>query len=106
LTGALRHYAEPFALARPLVEVARLAVDRTLRELRGALSGVRAQLAVDRVRVSGEERAGEFTEVELELLSGDPSGLGRLAADLQHRLGLVPSASDKLDRALALAGME
>jgi CHAD domain-containing protein len=106
LPERLRNYAEPFVLARPLVEVARLQVDRTLRELRGPLSGVRAALAVDRVRVSGQERAGEFTEVELEVLSGDPVGLARLASDLQHRLGLVPSASDKLTRALALAGME
>jgi CHAD domain-containing protein len=106
LPERLRNYAEPFALARPLVEVARLQVDRTLRELRGPLSGVRAALAVDRVRVSGQERAGEFTEVELEVLAGDPAGLARLAGDLQHRLGLVPSASDKLARALALAGME
>jgi CHAD domain-containing protein len=106
LPERLRCYAEPFALARPLVEVARLAVDRTLRELRGPLSGVRAQLAIDRVRVSGQERAGEFTEVELEALSGDPASLARVASDLEHRLGLIPSASDKLTRALALAGME
>jgi CHAD domain-containing protein/adenylate cyclase class IV len=106
LPERLRHYAEPFALGRPLVEVARLQVDRTLRELQGSLSGVRGSLAVDRVRVSGQERAGEFTEVELEVLSGDAVGLARLASDLQHRLGLVPSASDKLTRALALAGIE
>jgi len=47
-----------------------------------------------------------FTEVELEVLSGDPASLARLAGSLEQRLGLVPSASDKLTRALALAGME
>jgi CHAD domain-containing protein len=106
LPERLRHYAEPFALARPLVEIARLATDRTLRELRAPGSGARAELAVDRVRVQGAERAGTFTEVEIERLEGSVLPLRRLATDLERRLGLVPSAADKLERALALAGME
>ncbi len=106
LPERLRHYAEPFSLARPLVEIARLATHRTLRELRAPVSGARAELAVDRVRVQGAERAGAFTEVELERLEGSVVPLRRLASDLEQRLGLVPSAADKLERALALAGME
>ncbi|MCU0259249.1 MAG: CYTH domain-containing protein, partial [Solirubrobacteraceae bacterium] len=51
LPEALRHRVEPLALARPLVEVARLATERSARDVIEPASGTRAELCLDRVRV-------------------------------------------------------
>ena len=101
LPEALRHRVEPLAFGRALEEVARLETERTLHAVRAPLAGVKAELALDRVRVEG---AGGFTELEIELGPGPAAPFEALAAALRERLGLVPSPADKLGRALELAG--
>ena len=101
LPEALRHRIEPFSWGRSLQEVVRLETERTLHAVHAPLAGVKAELALDRVRLEG---AGGFTEIEIELGQGPSEPFEALAEALRARLGLVPSPADKLARALALLG--
>ncbi|HVM58662.1 MAG TPA: CYTH and CHAD domain-containing protein [Gaiellaceae bacterium] len=87
----------------PLSPVAEL---RTRR--RGQLvsrNGTTAEVTVDEVAVMDAHRVSdEFVEVEIELRSGDPSGLDEIAGEVASA-GAVPSGgTPKLFRALGLTG--
>ena len=69
------------------------------------------ELDLDRTRIKARRAMAdapgrlEFTELELELESGDPDGLAGLADLLQKRLGLVPAKLSKFERGLHTAGL-
>ena len=66
-----------------------------------------AELVVDNVAVSLPEEltAGHFTEVELELVEGDPLALAKLGERLTGRNGLSPSAQSKYERARTMLAL-
>ncbi|HVP31614.1 MAG TPA: CHAD domain-containing protein [Myxococcota bacterium] len=107
LPEALRHRVEPFALAHPLREIARLETERALVPLRDAETGGEIELTLDHVEIPGPGRTLRFAEVEAEAAAGTSNDLlARLAPALARGLGLVPSTQDKLERALSLLGAE
>lgn len=103
LPGSMRQRVEPYALARPLREIVATATERTVMPLHDA-TGARIEMTLDRVEVLGA-REETFAEVEAERIEGDDEALQRLARSLAG-LGLVPSAQDKLARALTRIGAD
>ncbi len=63
------------------------------------------ELAANTGIISARDKTEEIYELELELASGDASGLFRLAAELSARYPLMPEEKNKYMRALALAGL-
>jgi len=107
LPADLRMRVEPFALARPLHEIARLETERALVPLSDPATGGAIELTLDHVEVASPARALRFAEVEAEAAPGTTNEiLARLAPALSRGLGLVPSTQDKLERALSLLGVE
>jgi len=107
LPDELRARVEPFALARPLREIARLETERAVIPLRDPATDGAVELVLDHVEVDGAGRALRFAEVEAEAAPGTPNEvLEKLAPALARGLGLVPSREDKLERSLALLGIE
>lgn len=78
-------------------------VERTVRIIDG--DGARIEIALDDGQVQAGGRTEAFLELELELLSGDPAALGRLAAALGERVALTPSAVTKAERGFRLLRM-
>lgn len=107
LPDALRMRVEPFALAHPLREVACLETERAAIPLRDPASDAAVELVLDHVEVEGPGRVLRFAEVEAEAAAGAPDQIfAALAPALARGLGLVPSTQDKLERSLALLGIE
>lgn len=101
----LRNWVEPITLARPMHEIASLENQRLRHALREPVSGGRAELCIDRVRVvSSRGVVGSFVEVEIETTSGPSEAFAPLAETLVDRLGLEISQPSKLERALLAAG--
>ena len=87
----------------PLVERVTIRQLRHRRQLRS--DGGRVELSLDEVDVVQRGRiVRSFTELEAELLKGDPSLLGDLARQLDREDGLVRSEHSKLDEALGALG--
>jgi CHAD domain-containing protein len=73
---------------------------RRKRELR--YGGTRVEVSLDEVEVvAGDEIVDRFTELEVELLRGDPARLTALGETMAADPGLTASAGSKLDAALA-----
>lgn len=72
-----------------------------LRDVEGEV-----ELALDEGRIVAGERVEEICEVELELRSGTPALLFRLAIELQADIGLHLGSASKADRGYALASGE
>lgn len=107
LPAELRMRVEPFALGRPLREVARLETERALVLLRDPASDGAIELSLDHVEIESSGRTLRFAEVEAEAAAGTTNEiLGKLEPALSRGLGLVASTQDKLGRALALLGVE
>lgn len=105
LPDRLRLHAEPLLLTRPLVEIARLENRRMRHVVEHALSGARAELCIDRVRVlAGRSVLGSFAEVEIEAKQGAAGAFASLAESLAAGLDLELSRTSKLERALRAAG--
>jgi len=84
----------------PLVERVTIRQLRHRRQLRSDLG--RVELSLDEVDVVQRGRiVRSFTELEAELVKGDPALLGELARRLDGEAGLVRSAGSKLEAALA-----
>ncbi len=105
LPPRLRDLAEPAALTRPLVEVARVENRRIRHTLLHLISGAQAELCIDRVRTrTGNGEARSFIEVEIEAKKGSVEAFAHLAAALVDQLRLDPSRASKLEHALATSG--
>lgn len=87
----------------PLVEVVTI---RQLRRRRAfAAEGVEVELSLDDVDVvSRGELVGRFTELEVELRSGDPAWLDRIAEGLEREEGLEAATMSKYEAALLALG--
>lgn len=66
------------------------------------IGAARIELAVDHGEVEALDRRDSFTEVELELLDGDPEELLPASRKLAHELGLRPAWLSKAERGLRL----
>jgi len=107
LPDELRMRVEPFALARPLREIACLETERALVPLRDPMTDGAVELTLDHVELEGPGRTLRFAEVEAEAAPGTTNEIfAKLAPALSRGLGLVPSTQDKLERSLALLGVE
>ena len=73
---------------------------RFLVEVPGGL----VEVALDRGRIRAGAASEPVSEVELELLEGDPAGLYALAETLVGRLPACPQTESKADRGRRLAG--
>lgn len=105
LPEPVRGWAEPLALSRPMLEIARLENHRLRYDLGEPLSAAEAELCIDRVRVlSKDGPVGAFVEVEIESKSGSVEAFAPLVEALAQRLGLEASRHSKLERALLAAG--
>ncbi|WP_150131454.1 CYTH domain-containing protein [Caulobacter mirabilis] len=60
------------------------------------------ELVIDDAEVSAGNRRDAFLELELELMSGDPADLARLAERLSRVATLTPSSVTKAERGFAL----
>lgn len=87
----------------PLVEVVTI---RQLRRRRAfAAEGAELELSLDDVDVvSRGELVDRFTELEVELRSGDPAWLGRIAEVLEREEGLEAATTSKYEAALLALG--
>ena len=86
----------------PLVELVTIRQLRRRRDLHA--DGSVVELSVDDVDVvSRGDVVERFTELEIELLSGDETALTALRGLLDRESGLSPAAGSKLDRALVAA---
>ena len=77
-------------------------VSRTVRIVES--HGARIEIAVDDGVVEAGGRREAVLELELELLSGAPDALNRLAADLGVQIPLTPSQVTKAERGYRLLG--
>ena len=95
----------PAALPADLILEPQFAVTvrRTVRIVE--IPGARIEIALDDGEVLAGGRREPFLELELELLSGPASALGRLATRLQAQVGLTPSTVTKAERGFRLLGM-
>lgn len=75
-------------------------VRRTVRMVE--TDGARIEIALDDGEVHAGGRTEAFLELELELLSGAPQALDRLADQLRARVTLIPSTITKAERGFRL----
>jgi inorganic triphosphatase YgiF len=75
---------------------------RTVRLLREG--GGEIELVIDDAEVSAGDRMEAFLELEIELISGDPDSLRRLAERLSAVADLTPSTVTKAERGFRLLG--
>jgi CHAD domain-containing protein len=88
----------------PLVEL--VTVRQLRRKRRYASSTTEVELSVDEADVVDRGRiADHFTELEIEVMSGDPGPLEALAPVFDAEPGLRPSPASKLEAALSAAGI-
>ena len=85
-----------------IVEVCGARFDRLAGQV--TLGDTRVELALDRGVLLGGGRELPFTEVEVELKSGEPNTAVAYAQALAARFGLRPEHRSKYKRALTLAG--
>lgn len=105
LSPSLRARVEPWTFTRPLVEIASLENHRVRHDLLHLLSGAKAELCIDRVRVlSRGGVVASFVEVEIEAKHGGAEAFAPLADLLVRELGLEHSRPSKLECALAAIG--
>jgi CHAD domain-containing protein len=105
LPPALRDLVEPRTLTAPLRTICRLRTCRRTLRLRHS-GGATAELAIDEVRLLRPGRAPQrFFELELEHGPGETALWAPWIRDLARRLGLVPAADSKLERAASLLGL-
>ncbi len=84
----------------PLVELVTIRQRRQKRILEDP-SGAAVELSLDEVGVMADGEVIEaFTELEVELRSGDEAALARIGEALEATAGVVPAATSKLARAL------
>ena len=94
--------ARAVAAGRDLVPVARLETERTML-LYESGEGAQVEVVLDHCRATrlGDGRETEFSEVEAELIEGEPQALEAGLAELIRAVpGLRPSHHTKLERAL------
>jgi triphosphatase len=111
--GPVRDRLVEFIDDKPVMELFRLASERTVYVIASAgLQGVQVELDLDRSRIEAEKRTEkatgvlEFTELELELLSGELSDLESIASLLRDGAGLMQAKFSKFERGLQAAGLE
>lgn len=81
-----------------------VAVSTERRILHAVRDGARvAEICLDRGVLRGGGRERPFTELEIELLDGDPADIAALASALTGVITLAPEPRSKLQRATALA---
>lgn len=97
----------------PFAELFLVTSERTVYEAaRSGIDTPRIELDLDRTRIDAEKRTEkatgvlEFTELELELLSGTAAQLESVAAMLRDDAGLMPAKYSKYERGLQAAGLE
>lgn len=76
--------------------------DQTAWELRLA-DGMKIEITLDRVRVREHPEVPPFTELEVELLEGDPAAFRMLAVRVETALGYPVSTESKLARVMRTA---
>jgi CHAD domain-containing protein len=102
----LVHLVRGVSLGRPLVQVARLRTERTVRRIRAADDSTVMEVADDQVHAAalGAEAAlTQWREVEVELGSGDEADLDRVRERLVGAGARRSTSSSKLARALGVA---
>jgi inorganic triphosphatase YgiF len=94
-------------------ELFRVCSRRTIYELeKKAPSPVRLELDLDETRIEADKRTEKasgrlaFTELELELKSGDAADVESAAGFLRDEAGLTPAQFSKFERGLQAAGVE
>ena len=98
---------------KPVVELFRVTSERTVYAVTGAgLRPVEVELDLDRSRIDAEKKTEkatgilEFSELELELVSGEIADLDAIATLLRDNAGLMPANFSKFERGLQAAGLE
>lgn len=87
----------------PLVETVTIRQVRQRRTF--AAEGTEVELSLDDVDVvSRGDLVARFTELEIELRSGDPESLTRIAEAIDREAGLEPAATSKYEAALLALG--
>jgi triphosphatase len=111
--GPVQERLQAMIDGRPLAELFRSSCRRTIYDIEIAdATTVSLEMDIDRTRIEAgkatEKATGtlEFTELELELRSGSPEDLERIAALLQDEAGLMPAHFSKFERGLQAAGLE
>ncbi len=111
--GPVKQRLDAMIDGRPLIELFRTSCRRTIYDIQTAdVNPVVIEMDIDRTRIEAEkttEKATgtlEFTELELELQSGSPADLERVAALLHDEAGLMPAQFSKFERGLQAAGLE
>ena len=94
-------------------ELFRVSSRRTIYELeKSSPSPVRLELDLDETRIEADKRTEkasgrlDFTELELELKSGDAADVESAAGLLRDEAGLTPAQFSKFERGLQAAGVE
>lgn len=112
-SGPVRNRLADIIGDTPVAELFRVTSERTVYEIgRTGLEAVQIELDLDRSRIEAEQMTEkatgilEFTELELELLSGDKADLESVAVLLRDEAGLMPAHYSKFERGLQAAGLE
>ncbi|MDY0106322.1 MAG: CHAD domain-containing protein [Giesbergeria sp.] len=66
-------------------------------------TGATIEVALDRGQITADGRTAPVCELELELLSGPPEALFRLAGQIARRVAVLPLSASKAQRGFALA---
>jgi inorganic triphosphatase YgiF len=97
----------------PVAELFRVTSERTVYEIaRTGPEPVQIELDLDRSRIEAEKRTEKaagilnFTELELELVSGDTADIDTISTLLRDEAGLLPAKYSKFERGLQAAGLE
>jgi len=97
----------------PVAELFRVTSERTVYEIaRTGPEPVQIEIDLDRSRIEAEKRTVkatgilDFTELELELVSGDTADLDTIATLLRDEAGLMAAKYSKFERGLQAAGLE
>ncbi|MEO9191687.1 MAG: CYTH and CHAD domain-containing protein [Acetobacteraceae bacterium] len=91
------------ALDGALIPICSTEIDRTVWQIRGE-DGALIEAVIDRGRIRASRRAVAVSELELELKSGPPGALYRLALELAASVPLAIEPASKAERGARLGG--
>ena len=111
--GPVKERLEPIMDGGRLVELFRSSCRRAIYDVETSdAKPLSVEMGIDRTRIEADKTTEKatgtlvFTELELELRSGSPGELERVAALLHSEAGLVPAQFSKFERGLQAAGLE